>query len=98
MHTLKEKNNYTFNFKEFKKFKKKLNTFSEKKYKKRLYQVFNNKKTKEAVYKYILWFDWNTDVFQSWRKENIYDLQLNEDIIKIIYELKEHTKNILYKK
>jgi hypothetical protein len=54
MNTLKEQNNFTFNFKKFKEFKKKLNKFLEEKYNQSLNQAFNDKKIKEAVYKYIL--------------------------------------------
>jgi len=96
MNEIKEQNNYTFNFKKFNILKKNLNIFLKERYNQTLNQLFNDKKTKEAVYKYILWFEWTNDIFKSWRKENISDLNLDNNIIDIILELKEHTKKILY--
>jgi len=54
MNEIKEQNNYTFNFKKFNILKKNLNIFLKERYNQTLNQLFNDKKTKEAVYKYIL--------------------------------------------
>jgi len=95
---INNENNFTFNFKKFKIFKKKLNDYFKEKYWETINQKFSDKKIREAVFKYILWFNWNTDLFNSWRTENIEDFNLSDDIIEIIENLKEHTKIILYNK
>lgn len=89
-------NNYSFNFNKFKELKKKLNIYFIEKYWKTINQKFKDKKIREAIFKYILGFSWNTDLFNSWRKENINDFELPEDIIEIINDLKNYTKKILY--
>lgn len=90
-------NKHWFNFKKFKAFKKQLNEYLKKQYNETLNVLFNDKAIREAVFKYILWFDWETDVFNSWRKDKIWDLALSNKSVNIITELKEHTKEILYK-
>lgn len=92
------KDNFTFNFSKFKLFKKKLNEYLENKYKQRLNELFDEKEIREAIFKYILWFDWNSDIFQSWRKHSIDDFQIDNELNIIISELKEQSKNILYSK
>jgi hypothetical protein len=92
------KDNFTFNFSKFKLFKKKLNEYLENKYNTRLNELFGDKEMRESIFKYILWFDWNSDIFQSWRKQNINDFEISNELNNIISELKEQTKTILYSK
>ncbi len=89
-------NKFTFNFNKFKILKVKLNNYFQEKYWETINQKFSDKKIREAIFKHILWFDWNTDLFRSWRKENIEDFNLWEKTIEIISDLKEQTKKILY--
>jgi len=95
---INNRNDFTFNFNKFKILKKDLNKYFLEKYWETINQKFRDKKIREAVFKYILWFEWNTDIFQSWRLNNINDFNLSDETIKIINDLKEHTKLILYKR
>jgi len=93
-------NTYSFNFKKFKIFKKRLKSFLKEKYGDNFYAVsrWQDKEFKEAFYKHILWFSWQTDVFNSWRKKDIWEFELDSDTKEIISMTKKHIKEILYKK
>jgi len=91
-------NSYSFNFKKFKELKKKVNFFLRDKYWDDIMLKFQDKEFKEAFYKYILWFSGQTDVFNSWRKKDILEFNLDSKIEKIIWDTKRHIKEILYQK
>ncbi len=96
MEKINQNNELGFNFTKFRTFKKKLNKYLKEKYWKTLKELFENKETREAIFKYIFWFEWNTNIFWSWRKENIDDINLDESLIEIIEHIKIHTKKTIY--
>lgn len=102
MDSLEEKyiknNSYSFNFKKFRELKKKIKEFIIKKYWEDIVQkIFTNKEIKEAFYKHVLWFSWNTDVFNSWRRKDISEFDLNKTVEDVISDTKHYVMENLYK-
>jgi adenine C2-methylase RlmN of 23S rRNA A2503 and tRNA A37 len=97
MEVLNSENKYTFNFKRFKKLKKKVKHYLNERYGNNLPEIFKDKKFKEAFYKYVLWFDWKTDVFNSGRLKNIFEFSIDDDIKSVIEETKSYVMKVLYK-
>ncbi len=85
---------WTFNFRKFKEFKKKLNKELEKKYWKTLKKLFTNSKEREAIYKYIFWFNEKTDLFNNWNSNSIFEY-ISKDTEYLINEIKLLTKKLL---
>jgi len=87
----------SFNFKRFKVLKKRIRKIMDDKYWEDVTKkILWNKEIKEAFYKFILWFPWYKDVFNSWRKKDISEFKLDKTVEDVIYEVKNYVIDNIY--
>ena len=89
---------YSFNFRRFREFKKKIRSFMINKYGQDIVsKIFQNKEIKEAFYKFILGFPGYKDVFNSGRTKDIKEFNLDPKIMDIVEDIKKYVMDNLYK-